>query len=242
MNYIKQKFKNITGYWIHKANSLPVGADLFLDIHEKIKYSNLVTVFDVGANVGQTFNWVRFNEPKAKIYSFEPVSSSFEILQKNYSNDALGVLEKLAMGEMDGEKTIRLFRDQTVLNSLKHELMNHEADAVTETISVTTLDAYCSINNIHKIDLLKIDTEGYEFNVLEGAANLLEKAAISFIYCEVGFMKQNVRNTYFADLTEWLAKKNYYFFGLYQMGNYDWKRGNYFGNALYVYRDIYNPL
>ncbi len=240
MNLVKKIITKTTGYWLHKQSNLPVGADLFVDIHHKIKYPALNVLFDVGANVGQTRKYFRFHVPDAKIYSFEPVQTTFQQLQKSAAGDTNCVLENKALGDEAGEKTIRLFDgDMTVLNSLRDDVMNNAANAREETIRIDTLDHYCSVNQIQQVDLLKIDTEGFEINVLKGAEQMLQSGRISFVYCETGFQQSNSRNTYFPTLTEYLAQRNYYFFGLYQMDYHDWKRGNGLGNALYIHKTVF---
>lgn len=239
MHLIKRIFSATTGYWIHKISTLPVGADLYLDIHKRFKYGALNTMFDVGANIGQTFEWFRINEPAAKIYCFEPVSAPYNELMIKARKDKNCVVENIAFGEKPGEKVMKLFDADSSLNSLRDVVMNQKSNAKEEIVKIDTLDNYCFKNSISKIDFLKIDTEGYELNVLEGAVNMLSNTGISFIYCEVGFLKQNERNTYFADLTEWLAEKNYYFFGLYQLVSNGWSSE--FGNALFVHKNIFNP-
>jgi FkbM family methyltransferase len=240
VNLFKQIIIKSTGYWLYKINDLPVGADLFVDIQHKIKYSSLNLMFDVGANIGQTWNWFRHHQPKTKIYSFEPVQSTFEQLQKRVAGDSNCVIEKKALGDEPGEKRIRLFEsDMAVLNSLREDVMNNSAHAQEELITVDTLDNYCNTNQITKIDLLKIDTEGFELNVLKGAKEMMKQGKISFIYCETGFQKQNTRNTYFAELTEFLAAQHYYFYGLYQVEHHDWIRGNGLGNALYIHVSVF---
>jgi FkbM family methyltransferase len=239
MNLVKQAVKTLTGYWVHKLATLPIGADLFFDISERLKYGYLGVVFDVGANEGQTYRWVKHHQPAAKLYCFEPVRSTYDKLIGRFGNDAGAVFEQMALGETKGEQRIKLFSDYSVLNSLRNDLMNQDKNAKAEVIRVDTLDAYCLSNNIKRIDLLKIDTEGYELSVLKGAERMLDERKISFVYCEVGFMKSNNRNTYFAELTEYLAAKNYFFYSLYQLDAHDWHNGNHLGNALFINRDIY---
>jgi FkbM family methyltransferase len=240
MNPIKNILTGLTGYWFHKKSELPVGSDLFVDIINKVKYPSLTILFDVGANTGQTRNWFRFHVPKATIYCFEPVQSTFEQLKANAKGDANCILENQALGNEQGTKTIRLFEgDMTVLNSLREDVMNNTKGAKEETITVTTLDAYCKARHIQKIDLLKIDTEGFEINVLKGAEEMLQNGSISFVYCEVGFQSSNQRNTYFPMLTDFFAARDYYFFGLYQMDYHDWVGGNGLGNALYIHKSVF---
>ncbi len=217
-----------------------MGADLFIDISHKIKYPSLDILFDIGANVGQTHNWFRHHQPHAKIYSFEPVKATFRQLQQRAGTDPNCVLVNTAMGDEPGQKNIRLFDgDMTVLNSLRDDVMNNQQNAKEELITIDTIDLYCTANTISKIDLLKIDTEGFELQVLKGAKEMMQKGNIAFIFCETGFQKQNTRNTYFGDLTEFLTTQNYFFYGLYQIDQHDWKRGNGLGNALYIHRSAF---
>jgi FkbM family methyltransferase len=238
MNLAKKVFTNLTGYWVHKKSTLPVGADLHVDIHNRLKYGPLKLVFDVGANIGQTREWFRRMEPTATIYSFEPVLETFEKLKLNAALDEKCIVEHLALGDVAENKTITLFEDNSCLNTLKDEVMHSTGNSKREIIKVDTLDCYCEKRGIQRIDFLKIDTEGYELNVLKGAENMLNTSAISFIYCEVGFLRSNIRNTYFADLTEWLAAKDYNYFGMYGLVSNGYAMS--FGNALFVAKHVFS--
>jgi FkbM family methyltransferase len=168
------------------------------------------------------------------------VQATFAQLQTSAAADANCVLENFALGDEAGEKTIRLFDgDMTVLNSLRDDVMNNAANAREEMICIDTLDHYCAEHGIPTIDLLKIDTEGFEINVLKGAEQMMRQGKIAFIYCETGFQSSNQRNTYFPVLTEFLATRNYYFFGLYNTDYHDWKRGNHLSNALYIHQSVF---
>lgn len=230
-------FTAATGYWIHKISTLPIGSDLYLDIHKRIKYGTLNIMFDVGANIGQTWEWFRKYEPGAKIYCFEPVLKTYDELKAKTINDKNCVLENIAFSNEAGEKIIKIFSGNSALNSLKDDVMNTGLDAHEENIKIDTIDNYCFNNGINKIDFLKIDTEGYELNVLEGAMQMLSSANISIVFCEIGFLKSNNRNTYFADLVEWLSIRDYHFFGLYHLVSNGHKIE--FGNALFIHKNIF---
>ena len=239
MHPLKKIFQKLTGYWIFKIETLPVGADFFVDVCKKIGYPAMDTIFDVGANVGQTVEWLRGGEPFAKIYCFEPVSTTFKELVNKKGGDKNCIFEQLALGDTENEVVIKVFEGRSGWNSLRPDLMNNDANGRKEVVKETTLDAYCKKNNIKRIDLLKIDTEGFELNVLEGAKEMIKENGISMIYAEVGFQSMNPRNTNFARLSEWLDKNNFYFLGLYQLWGAEWHLGKYFGNALFVHKDIF---
>ena len=232
---LKSLLSYLTGYWFHKKSTLPIGVDLFHDIRFRFKYQNISTVFDVGANVGQTAKWVRYCLPSSHIYCFEPISSVHAQLVRNTISVKNITTECLALGEKEEDVIVRLHKEHTVLNSLKSELMSHDQNSDEETVKVSRIDDYCDTNNIKHIDLLKIDTEGFEMNVLKGASQMLTQSKIAFILCEVGFLHRNPRNTYFAEICEYLAEYGYYFQGMYQLSGHSWDPKNVFGNALFKF-------
>jgi hypothetical protein len=59
-----------------------------------------------------------------------------------------------------------------------------EARQTQVRVPVSTLDKFCSERSVKQIDVLKIDTEGFEFEVLKGATSMLDRKAIKFIYFE----------------------------------------------------------
>lgn len=235
---IKKIISKVTGYWLHKRETLPIGADLFHDINIRLKHGELKTVFDVGANEGQTLKWVKHHQPAAMIHSFEPAKSSFLKLKEIAEKKQGCAVIHSALGSEKGIMEIKLFKDYSILNSLKPNLMNQDFDAQTETIKINRLDAYCHSQQIHKIDLLKIDTKGYELEVLKGADKMLS-GKISFIYSEVGFQSENNRNTLLGELIDFLEPKDYLFYALYQLDPHDWKNKNHLGNALFVHKNVY---
>ena len=61
-------------------------------------------------------------------------------------------------------------------------------------VQTQTLDNFCLLNNIEKIDLLKLDTDGTENKILLGAENLLSKGKINLIYTEISGFKKTFHN------------------------------------------------
>ena len=226
---VREFFTKVTGYWIFKQKNIPVGCVLFYDLKFKISMP-VNTVFDVGANIGQTA--IKFYDyfDEAKIYSFEPVTSTFEILNGNTRQlDRISAFN-VALGEQVEQLEINLFESNaSVLNSLKKEAMNSDSSK-KQVVQVTTGDIFCKQNNINQIDLLKIDTEGYEINVLKGFLNMMSQSKIKAIYCEVGLNVENNRSTYLVDLINFANAANFKLYGIYEIDNSEIKSGFNYGN------------
>lgn len=143
-----------------------------------ISHRNIDMVLDVGANVGQFATELRNNGYTGQIRSFEPLSSVFPILSAAAEGDDQWQVYNFALGAVSGQSTINV-SESTVFSSLlpvssaaaayaDTAVSNH-----TETIEVRTLDEVLPAvtGNV----LLKIDTQGFEKQVLEGAQKTLSK-------------------------------------------------------------------
>ncbi len=137
-------------------------------------------VFDVGANEGDYLkHWIAHN---AVIHAFEPGAEAFEILKTTYTDAA--VMNQLALGAVEGEVDFYKEEHDNKLNSLvKRNHSKHQWSKGSQ-VECKTLDTYCVVHNIAAIDFLKIDTEGYEMEVLKGAKGMLKN--IQYIQFEFG--------------------------------------------------------
>lgn len=131
---------------------------------------------DVGANIGLTSIILSRHLVRGRVYSFEPSSISFELLNLNLkTNDCSNVsVENKAVS--DTEATLD-FRDNSAYGYI---LKNPEIAKNAEVKSIT-LDNYFS--NQEKIDFIKIDVEGLEPEVINGAINLI-RSLKPLIYLE----------------------------------------------------------
>jgi len=170
---IQKTFTSLTGYTIINSRHGMAGVDLFQDLKYKFKIEPKV-VFDVGANAGQTCERFLANFPTAIIHCFEPVSSTFESLRKTYGDHPMVITNHLALGNETTSKHIQIHdSSQSVLNSLKDTSMNSNSSAPVENIQIEIGDNYIEMSKVDQVDILKIDTEGYEIEVLEGFRNSL---------------------------------------------------------------------
>jgi FkbM family methyltransferase len=137
--------------------------------------------FDVGANIGLITFSVAARRRDLSIYAFEPDPENAERWRRNRAlNPGVAAkLEEAAVGAAAGRALV--VRGQE--SGWSFVAQPGEADGVA--VSVVSLDAYAFAHDITHIDVLKVDVEGYEARVLEGATSLLERGAIGFIICEL---------------------------------------------------------
>lgn len=163
-----------------------MGVDAFSDIRA-LSGTGPSIVFDVGANVGQSVE--RFAEllPGSEIHAFEPSPTAFEELRRSTRRFPNVRLINAAVGASPGD-LILLENDHTNMSSFLSPGSAGWGRVVRHTpVAVLTVDDYCARQQIERIDLLKIDTQGYELKVLEGASGLIEARQIGLVYLEITF-------------------------------------------------------
>lgn len=169
----------------------PTGVDLAEDLPMLVTRSKPV-IFDVGANVGQSIELFRGLFQDAIIHSFEPSPDCLAALaQKKW--DARITIHPMALGSKSEENVLHRY-EISVLNSilpLERE-SDHQFSEVQEvgrtTVQTDTLDNVARTLGVDSIDLLKIDTQGFDYQVLQGAGALLEEWAVRVVMVELNFI------------------------------------------------------
>lgn len=144
------------------------------------------TIFDVGAHQGDYALVVKdVFKNSSTAYCFEPSEDLFQELEKNLSNTDFGLFQ-LALS--DEAASLALFTSDDRIPTLLGNAFEITGQKLVsqEKVRSIRLDDFCKNNEIEHIDFLKIDVEGFELKVLNGAGDLIQKGAVDFVQFEFG--------------------------------------------------------
>lgn len=165
---------------------------------ELIRHHNKKTalcIFDVGANIGEwshsMVQTAQIQSDKLSIYAFEPFPDTYQTLLQNIKHwDIQGIVQtnNIALSSTQEEHEFHSLGSGIGTNGFYRSVSDSErSDTMqynTSTVPATTVDIYCKENNIKHIHLLKIDTEGHDFEVILGCRTMLQQNAIDIIQFE----------------------------------------------------------
>ena len=172
---------SLFGYFIIHARHKDYGFNRVL----KILISNShPTIFDVGADNGNSSErYIKlFSEPI--IHTFEPRPDQFEIMKSKFNDKKNIYLNNVAVGSKTEIKKFNQIKGGGRSSFLKSTVDNLSNQTQIDA-QVITIDEYVNKNNIKRINLLKIDTQGYEDEVLKGAQETLKLNKIDIIETEL---------------------------------------------------------
>ena len=214
--------EKVFGVTIYRT--LPRGVDPFCDLKILLPKWSPKVFFDVGANIGQSARIYSKRFPTSEILCFEPATKIYDELKQNMVPFPNVKCFNCAFSSEDGNGVLALnnHSDQSrlVVKSLSAAMsksLNHEV------VDQKTIDRFCEQFAICQIDYLKIDTEGADLAVLQGACKMLGKKLIGVIEVEVGVGLDNDLHVPLHQVKEYLESFGYLVFGFYEQDN-EWKR------------------
>lgn len=190
------------------------GEKWFLQSYFQLLGNKKLLLIDVGANHGDYSELLKLVRPTSTVLAFEPHPKTYLSLSKrakqhsfkaiNYGlSNKSGTLRFYDYKEYDGSTHASIYKN--VIERI------HKKQSTSHSIKVTTLDSYLSktLEGNKKIHLLKVDTEGHEYAVLQGARKLIDERKIDVIQFE--FNDMNIESKVF--LTDFMRLlDNYVFF------------------------------
>jgi FkbM family methyltransferase len=196
----------LRGLGILNFKDVDVTKDEVIWLNSYISKLQKPVIFDVGANKGSYSREVfRLNE-FSQIYAFEPSPTTFKKLKSNLQGNHN--LFNVGLGSSNSKMKLfdYLDEDSSSHASLYQNVIEdlHGRKSLSHEVDIITLDDFVESNSILSIDLLKIDTEGHEFEVLQGAINSIKKNVIKTIHFEFNEMNIISKKSFkdFWDLLE----------------------------------------
>ena len=194
---------------------------------KKKKFDHFTTLFDIGAHKGESIDFFLSNFKVDKIVSFEASSFNFKFLKDNEAkfvkkfkytniiieNNAIGLTNKeVILNQLNesSSSTINEIDTQSSYFKKKFKILNFfHNDPVSKPIktNLITLENYMRIKNIEIVDLLKIDTEGYEYEVLLGLKDKISN--IKIIIFEHHYDNMIKKKYTYADINKLLTENNF---------------------------------
>tara|TARA_B100001057_G_C22839311_1_gene946436 strand:+ start:1497 stop:2258 length:762 start_codon:yes stop_codon:yes gene_type:complete len=252
MKKIIKKFINKLGFELRKIN--PEIRNLNFDDLLKNKICKNPLIFDIGGNKGQSIEkYLRiFNEPI--IHSFEPIKTEFDIMHKKFRNNKNIFLNNVALGDKTEGKEFnitaktgnssfnKLNPGTDWLKTRSNQYNTTEKSYVTsiQKVNIIKLDDYCSNNNINHIDIVKIDTQGYEDKVLEGSINTIKNNQIKAIVTEIMFDDVYDKYFSFSDIEKFILPNNFRMVGIDLQNNNLFSGQVFFADVYYFNKNFYN--
>ena len=230
MNEVKMNFfaslrhaANRVGFDFCRVSRSRMGRVLAVDMHILSPDGGLI--FDVGANTGRAARLFSGIFPGSPIWSFEPGAEAFKELSD--AEDLRHVKKfNMALSDSDGSATLHIFYGSQLNSLLPHEAagQRHDPELIpqgTTQVQTMRLDTFCERQHVSKIEILKLDTQGFELHVLRGAERLLRSGAINLIYLEVHFVPVYQGQPAIADIFRVMSQ-----FGFGLIGYYDASRNS----------------
>jgi len=217
INSFKLFLNKLIAFSGYKISSLKYIYDSEANLIKSINIFKIKSVIDIGANEGQFVLKLVRKGFKGNFFSFEPVADSYKKLLLNVKNTRnkiyWQVAERCGLGSNNFSDNIFVSRHSQSSSLLKilpkhTNLKPLSKTAYTEKINIKKLDNfYVNIKKLKKNIFLKIDTQGYELEVLKGATKTLK--LITALVVEVSLVKLYQRQPLWLDIINFLKKKNF---------------------------------
>jgi FkbM family methyltransferase len=149
-------------------------------------------IFDIGAADGGVAKVYRELFPQAYIHCFEPFPQAFDGLKVQLGDAPRTFCVGQAVSSSVGTAGLNANASSATNSLLPTDARSAEywGDGILNTttqvqVPTTTVDHYCSEANVARIDILKIDVQGGEWEVLQGAKGMLQGQRVGLIYTEL---------------------------------------------------------
>lgn len=223
MKTIIKKLLKKFGFQIQKFPDIDIRRRIFL-----VKKNNINKIIDVGANIGQYAIGMREAGFVGEIISFEPLYDVFLKLKNNAEKERKWQVYNYAIGREDGDAVINIAKNSisSSINNMQEAHLKAAPGSLyigKEKILIKKLDSlFDSFYENNDRVMLKIDTQGFEKNVIDGAEKSLDK--IVLLQLEMSLISLYENEMLFSEMLEYLKERNFQLMYL-ENGFYDERNG-----------------
>ena len=237
---IQLPFKKF-GYQITKIPPVTftssTGRDAFLDMKRFMSSNSNPIILDVGANKGQSVEKFKAIFPNSIIHSFEPSPKTFKQLKKNISAKEGVFAWNSALGANIGSQVF-LENQFSEMSSFLELGENGWGEITGQVIvDVITIDHFLDNSSIKFLDILKSDTQGFDFEVLKGAEEAIRNNCIGLIYLEINFSDIYKSLPSFDEIYSFLINRGFILVSIYEI-TYQNEIAS-FSDALFINKEYY---
>ena len=189
-------------------------------LSKKFENNSLSVLVDVGSHKGEYINSIKKKFNIQKIYGFEPNPDIYKILKKKIVDEKIN-LYNFGISDKNGKiefyknletssSTINKLNTNSKYYKKKYFLLNifNSKEVIKKIeINVLRLDEFIHSNKIDKIDLIKIDTEGYELKIIKSLEKKIENVKI--IHFEHHFDDMIIKNYTLTDIHNYLIENGF---------------------------------
>lgn len=184
------------------------------------------TIFDIGAFIGTVSIDYRKIFPNSVIYAFEPCKESYDRLIENTKEYDIKCFNT-AVGNVDGKISFNINGlDQTdsIFDTHPDGNKNWSNPGVPfngittiekREVDVCTLDTFMKQYNIERVDVIKMDTQGTEYTIIEGAVNAIKENKIKIVYTEIITMPTYVGQKHLDEVIKLFRDNNFWLYDIY---------------------------
>ena len=221
--FVQKSFRKL-GYTLLTTRSLGYGFSLLDDVrklaHEM--HVEMSSICDIGANTGQFACEALRAFPGACVHCVEPHPVAFERLSKSLSVPNV-FTHQTAIGDHEGVASLYVYgtdEEASTINSLTPNAGFARAFAGTPReiqVPCTTLDAFLQKTGLDRVDLLKVDTEGFDLVVLKSGSQAFANGRVRFVVVEFNdvVQRKSVSGGGLAPIADYLADYGFRFAASY---------------------------
>lgn len=173
-------------------------------------------VVDIGANCGQTTKRLAKAFPTFTIHCLEPNSALHDQIRARTAPHQDVRIHRMGAGAEDGE--FPFYKSTKHESNSFHKDWSHRHGTPTEgeVVPVRKLETFCTENGIDTVHVLKTNAEGFDYQILEGAAPMFQAKRILTVIVEVSFGELSAESGRPGDYLNLMQGHGYQFLGLYE--------------------------